>query len=247
MSKWYSQISWQEVPHLSEEAKKDLLSTIPEYQRESRTKGIPVLGSGLIYPMDPAEFTEKDFPIPDHYKRLWALDTGWNWTAVVWGAQNPDDKVIHLYSCYKRAKADPETHAAAIKSRGSWIPGIGDASDINKLDGRQTIAIYRDTHGLDIELPIKAVEAGIYQVWCDLCSGKLKVFASLNQWFEEFRFYARADDGKGTIIKNNDHLMDATRYLVMSKMDRAVAAPIKREAQIRYVNPEVMGNNWMGA
>lgn len=247
MSKWYSQISWSEVPHLSEESKKDLLSTIPQYQRDSRTKGIPVLGAGLIYQISEDEIKEKDIPVPDHWKRVWALDTGWNWTAVVWGATNPDDNITHLYSCYKRGQAEPETHAAAIKAKGAWIPGVGDAADISKLDGRQIISIYRDTHGLDIILPLKAVEAGIYNVWCALSSGKLKIFSSLSQWFDEFRFYARADDGKGTVVKQNDHLMDCTRYLMMTGLDIAKAVPAPKEEGPRYVTVDSVGNNWMNS
>ena len=40
---------WDEVPHLSDQEKADLVNRIPAYQREARTKGIPCLGSGAIY------------------------------------------------------------------------------------------------------------------------------------------------------------------------------------------------------
>ena len=35
-------------------------------------------------------------------------------------------------------------------------------------------------------------------------------------WLREFRKYHRDDKGSGKIVKRNDHLMDATRYLVVS-------------------------------
>ena len=66
--------------------------------------------------------------------------------------------------------------------------------------------------GLNLELPDKAVETGIEAVWARLVDGRLKVFASCEAWFEEYRFYRR--DDKGRIVKSNDHLMDSTRYLV---------------------------------
>jgi hypothetical protein len=48
-------------------------------------------------------------------------------------------------------------------------------------------------------------------------TGRLKVAAHLNDWFEEFRLYHRKD---GRIVKERDDLMDATRYLIMS-LDKA--------------------------
>ena len=40
--------------------------------------------------------------------------------------------------------------------------------------------------------------------------------ASLTNWFREFRKYHRDDQGSGKIVKRDNHLMDATRYLIIS-------------------------------
>lgn len=48
---------------------KELWDSIPPYQRKARTKGIPVLGAGLIYPVDEEDIKVRDFPIPDHWLR----------------------------------------------------------------------------------------------------------------------------------------------------------------------------------
>jgi hypothetical protein len=40
--------------------------------------------------------------------------------------------------------------------------------------------------------------------------------ASLSNWFREFRRYHRDDKGSGKLGKRDDHLMDATRYLIVS-------------------------------
>jgi hypothetical protein len=251
VSKWYTQISWDEVPHLSEKDKADQLARTLPYQREARSRGIPSVGSGLIYPIEESAIVVQDFPIEDYYRRAWALDIGWNCTACVWGAQNPDTGVTYLYACYKRGQAEPETHAKAIKGFGSWIPGVGDAADTNKLDGRQMITIYRDEHGLDLVLPNKAVHAGIYKVWIALNDGKLKIFRSLLPVLEEMRFYARNE--KGEIVKKDDHLMDAMRYLVMSGMDRAIPAPAKTEPTEdldhlrRFVTADSVSGGWMAS
>jgi|SRR5438309_3296974 len=109
----------------------------------------------------------------------------------------------------------PSLHAEAIKSRGEWIPGVIDpaAQGRSQADGEQLIALYR-RFGLKLQPAVNAVEAGIYATWQMMSSGKLKVFASLGNWLQEFRLYARDKDGK--VIKANDHLMDATRYLIVS-------------------------------
>ena len=66
--------------------------------------------------------------------------------------------------------------------------------------------------GLELVMAPNGRESGIYAVWERLSEGKLKIFSSLRAWFQEFRFYRR--DEKGAIVKKDDHLMDATRYLV---------------------------------
>jgi hypothetical protein len=51
-------------------------------------------------------------------------------------------------------------------------------------------------------------------------TGRLKVFAHLSEWFEEFRLYHRKD---GLIVKERDDLLSATRIALM--MLRAAASP----------------------
>jgi len=46
--------------------------------------------------------------------------------------------------------------------------------------------------------------------------GQLKVMSHLTNWLREFRRYHRDDKGTRKIVKRDDHLMDATRYLVVS-------------------------------
>jgi phage terminase large subunit-like protein len=46
--------TWDDVPHLTQQAKDDLWRAIPPFQRDARSKGLPQLGAGLIYPMPEA-------------------------------------------------------------------------------------------------------------------------------------------------------------------------------------------------
>ena len=98
--------------------------------------------------------------------------------------------------------------------------------------------------GLHLCPVVNAVEAGITETWNLLVSGRLKVMASLHNWFREFRKYHRDDKGSGKIVKRDDHLMDATRYLIVSGRSRMTTAPRRRpywEALPIYRGP----NAWM--
>lgn len=213
--------SWDDAPHLTEQQKKELWDSIPPHQRDARSKGVPQLGSGAIYPIQEDLITVDDFEIPPHWPRAYALDVGWNCTAAIWGAFDRQSDTVYLYSCHKQGKAEPETHAAAVKARGAWIPGVIDpaACGANQRDGTRLIDEYR---AMDLILyqADNSVEAGIFAVFKRMVSGRLKIFRSLSQWFDEFRIYRRDENGK--IVKSNDHLMDDTRYLIMSGMSIAI-------------------------
>jgi phage terminase large subunit-like protein len=210
--------TWDDAPHLSESAKDELWESIPPYQRDARSKGIPQLGSGAIYPISESEVAEDDFEFPKYFRRVWALDHGWDNFACLWGAIDPESQVLHLYSAIKMALAEPAMQAHMVRSRGDWIPGVGDAAALNVADGEKIIDSYRKA-GLNIVLPDKSVEAGIWDVWELLTARKLKVFKSLSGWFDEFRLYRR--DDKGRVVKQMDHYMDCTRYMVRSGLKRA--------------------------
>jgi hypothetical protein len=108
--------------------------------------------------------------------------------------------------------------------RGVWIPGVIDpaARGRSQVDGTRLIEQYSEL-GLLLAPAENAVEAGLYAVWERLSDGRLFVFSSLQNWLSEFRIYRR--DEKGKIVKQNDHLMDATRYLVMSGAQVACREP----------------------
>lgn len=212
---------WDDVPHLSEGEKAEMLALMPPHQRDARSKGIPQLGAGAIYPIAEEDIAVDDFQIPSYWPRAYGLDVGWNNTAVPWGAWDPEADILYIYSCYKRGQAEPSVHTDAINTRGKWIPGVCDpAADASgQKDGEKLFQIYRDEHKLQLTKADNAVEAGIYKVFLLMSTGRLKVFKSCRPWFEEFRLYRR--DKKGKVVKENDHLMDGTRYLAMS--GRAVA------------------------
>lgn len=242
-SKSVTMAGWDDVPHLSEESKAELLKSIPPFQRDARSKGIPQLGAGAIFPVPESEILVDDFAIPDHWPRVFGQDVGWNRTAALWGAIDRESDIVYLYSEHYRGQAEPAIHAEAIKSRGSWVPGVIDPASRGRtqVDGLQLLQMYKDL-GLDLDIAQNGVESGLYEVWQRLSTGRLKVFKSLSSWKQEFRLYRR--DEKGRIVKENDHLMDTTRYLIVSGLARAKTKPAEKKATHSHYSG---GNNgWMG-
>jgi len=236
--------TWDDVPHLTEETKRKLLASIPPYQRDARAKGVPQLGSGAIFPVSEDDYLVDDFEIPDHWPRSYGLDVGWNKTAAVWGALDPETGITYLYSEHYKGEAEPIIHGTSIKERGSWIPGVIDpaARGRSQVDGRKLLDMYiNDPVGLDLTPAQNAVESGIYEVWMGLSCGKIKVFKSLSNWRAEARLYRR--DEKGKVVKKMDHLMDSTRYLIVSgKEVRRVKPSDNKEEFNKYGG----SGGWMG-
>jgi hypothetical protein len=201
---------------------------------QARKSGIPGQGVGAIYPIPEQVIKISPFDIPRHWPRSYGMDPGWNCTAVIWLAWNIDapfrDKEGNIqfpavaYDEYYRGQADPAVHAAAINRRGAWIEGVIDpaAQKARGLDGELLIDVYRGL-GLKVNKADNSVVTGLIKTWDMLSTQQLRVFDTLTFWFKEMRLYRR--DEKGEVIKKNDHLMDATRYNVMSGYAVAKAPP----------------------
>jgi len=193
--------------------------------RDARTKGIPVLGAGVIYPVPEGTIVVDDFELPEFWPRAYGLDVGWNRTAAVWGAWDRSSDTVYVYSEYYVGQAAPSVHASAIKARGSWIAGAIDPASAGsgQIDGRKLREEYTK-EGLNLYDADNAVEAGLHACYQRMVSGRLKIFRTCRSWISEYRIYRR--DERGKIVKENDHLMDATRYLIMSGMRYARTAPM---------------------
>jgi len=224
-SRFLVQATWDDVPHLDADTKRKLEASMSPHTRDARTKGVPALGSGAIYPVPESDFVVDPMPIPDWWERAYGLDVGWQRTAAIWGARDPATDVIYLYTEHYRGQAEPAVHAAAIRARGAWIPGIIDtaARGRSQIDGEVLMQKYVD-QGLRLNNAVKAVEAGLFTVLERLTTGRLKIFSTCRNTLAELRIYRR--DEKGAVVKKNDHLMDAKRYLVMGFTDVAKTRPV---------------------
>lgn len=214
-SKYLVTAGWDCAPHLDEKTKIELLAATPPFLRDARSKGIPSLGAGAIYPIPEDEISVPYFPIPRWWPRCYGLDVGWNRTAALWCAWDPSTGIAYLFAEHYRGIAEPAVHAEAIKARGEWIHGVCDpaARGSSQRDGEKLIDLYRQL-GLKLTFADNAVDAGIYDTWAALSVGKLKVMSHLLNFFNEYRLYRRDENGR--IVKKHDHLMDVMRYIVRS-------------------------------
>ena len=233
--------TWDDVPHLSEETKKTLLASIPPYQRDARSKGIPQLGSGAIYPVPESEILVDPFQIPDEWQRSFAMDVGWNKTAALWQAYDREHDTIYIFAEHYKGQAEPSIHAESIRAKGDWIRGVIDPASRgrNQKDGESLLYLYQQL-GLDLTPANNAVETGLYEVWQRLSTGRLKVFKTCQNFVEEYRLYRR--DEKGHVVKTKDHLMDCLRYLVMSGLSVARTKPVKKKPEYSFSS----GEGWLG-
>jgi len=224
------QAGWDDAPWLTEEAKKQMEADTPPHLIEARRLGRPGMGSGNVFPISIEAILCPPVKLPHYWRRLYALDVGWNVTACLWGALDPDTDILYITDEYYGKKQPPAVNAAAIKARGEWIPGVIDPASQGRsqIDGRQLYASYCQ-QGLKLSLANNAVETGINDLWHRMTTGRLKVFNTLPQFAREFILYRR--DLSGRIIKENDHIMDCLRYL-QNNINRArskaelAAAPV---------------------
>ncbi len=223
-TKYLVNIGWDDVPHLAESEKERMLSGTMPHLRDARSKGIPALGSGAIYPVEESEIICEPFEIPSHWPICYGMDVGWKKTGVLWSAWDRTSDVIYVWSEHYRGQAEPSIHADAIRARAEWIPGVIDpaARGRSQIDGNILLENYIDL-GLNLTKANNAVEAGLQKVWQRLSTGRLKIFRVLQNTLAEYRLYRR--DERGKIVKENDHLMDCLRYLVMSGLDVACTQP----------------------
>lgn len=215
-------VGWKDVPHLTLEMRSEMIKKIPPHLIACKTEGEVYLGIGAIYPISASEIMCEplDYKTLKTMPKAFGFDPGWNKTAAVWGAYEKSSDTIYLYSEYYQGETLVAAHAKGIKARGSWIPGIADPATEyggKGKDGIGFLPLYEE-EGINLMMANnKDKEGRIFQVFERLSTGRLKVCSTLKNWFHEYGMYRRDDNGK--IVKKNDHLMDATTYLVVHMLD----------------------------
>lgn len=248
---WYKNVTWDDAPHMTPEVRKRVGASYQEHERDTRTKGVPLMGSGAVYPVYQEDIQIDPFEIPDHFYQIVGIDFGIDHPgAGVWLAIDRDADTVYVTDCYKKPGETPVYHAAELKKRGAWIPVSWPHDGMQRDKGsdraRPLWRAFRE-HGASM-LPFSAcyddkiqgaqpVEPGVIDILERFRTGRLKIFSNLSPLFEEMRMYYRKD---GQIVKANDHLLDAMRIgVMMLRKARHKPAPITHRR--RYTAPVVGG------
>lgn len=215
-----------DAKHISPEKRQQIIDSYAPHEREARTKGIPMLGSGRIFPYTEESVSCPTFQldqIPPHWFKLWAIDFGIGHKfGAVLGLIDNDADCIYVHHAFKIADQLPIMHAKQIMFVAGAVPVAWphDGNTREKSTGDNLAKVYKN-EGL-LMLPTHATwkeggistEKGILEMQQRFATGRLKISAHLLQMWEEYRLYHRKD---GEIVKLHDDLMSALRILVMAK------------------------------
>ena len=224
------QAGWDDAPHMTTEVRNQILQALPPHERKMREKGIPQLGSGLVFPIVEEEILCDPIDIPNHWPRLCGIDFGWDHpTACVWIAWDRDVDTVYVYDSYSMRQETVPVHASAINARGKWIPVIWpqDGRQADKGSGKNLTEQYKKEgvnmchdwftnppqQGMKDGTGGNSVEAGIMEMLTRMQTKRLKIFKNQSKLLEELRMYHRKD---GKIVPINDDLISAMRYCIMS-------------------------------
>lgn len=236
-----------DAEHYTDEDRARIIASYPPHEREARTKGIPSLGSGRIFPIPEEDIVISPIPIPDHWAQIGGVDFGWDHPfAATRNAWDRDNDVWYVIADYRQREATPVIHGAALREWGGWLPYAWphDGLQHDKGSGDQLAELYRKQSL--IMLPEKAtfedgtngVEAGIADMLTRMQTGRFKVFSTCTGWIEEFRLYHRKD---GKIVKERDDVISSSRYALMMKRF-ATREPVKKPSG-RHIGS---AGSWMG-
>jgi phage terminase large subunit-like protein len=221
----------EDADHYTPEDRARIIASYPPHEREARTKGVPSMGSGRIFPIEESQIVVDPFVIPAIWPQINGIDFGWDHPfAAARCAWDRDNDVFYVIGEYRQREASPIIHSAAVKPWGDWIPVAWphDGLQHDKGSGEQLAAQYR-AQGLALT-PERAtfddgtngVEAGVSDMLQRMQTGRWKVFSTCQSWLEEFRLYHRDD---GQIVKERDDLLSASRYALMMKRFASVKKP----------------------
>jgi phage terminase large subunit-like protein len=233
-----------DAEHIPVEERARIIASFPAHEREARAKGIPTLGSGLIFPIVEETIIVAPFKVPDYWPQIGGLDFGYDHpTAGAKLAWDKDNDTIYVVAEYRVSEATPLIHAGALKPWGKWIPWSWPHDGNNDTAAGEALSRQYKAHGLKV-LPSHAthesggnsVEAGVMEMLERMQTGRWKVFSTCQMWLEERRLYHRKN---GLIVKERDDLISASRYAYMMRRFAIVKPAPEEEAQgWRPLDPE---------
>ena len=221
----------EDAEHYTPAQRAAIILQYPEHERKARAHGIPMMGSGMVFPVAEDAIKVEAFRLPTFWPRIAGIDFGWDHPfAACWLAYDPDADCVYVTDVFRMREATPGAHSIVLRSKGAWIPTAWphDGLQHDKGSGEELAGLYRKAgvnmlkqnashppQGQEKEGEGgNSVEAGLLEMLERMQSGRFKVFAHLTDFWEEFRLYHRKD---GKLVKMNDDILSACRYALMMR------------------------------
>lgn len=221
MTRHVTTMTIYDVDHYTPEQREQIIASYPAHEREARAKGIPTLGSGLIFPIEEEKIIVEPFRVPEYWKQIGGIDFGWDHpTGAAKLVYDADNDIVYVAADYREKELTPILHAAALKPWGAHLPWAWphDGLQHDKGSGEQLAENYR-SNGMKMldrhatwEDGSNGVEAGVQAMLERMQTGRWKVFSTCQAWLAERRLYHRKD---GKIVKVMDDVISASRYAYM--------------------------------
>jgi hypothetical protein len=122
MSRHVTFMTIDDAAHYSAQERAAIVAAYPEHEREARARGIPVLGSGRIFPVAEALIACEPFRLPRYWPRLGALDFGWDHpSAAVELAWDTEADVVYVSNANPCAwRPRPTLPSKGCKPSTAW-------------------------------------------------------------------------------------------------------------------------------
>lgn len=226
--------------HLSDYDIENIKSGVAPHKLKMRLYGEPTQGEGLVWDLDYNKIIIPPRDIPDHWKRVCALDLGnAHRSAAIFSAYDQVNDCVYVYGEYGGSELTPATIASVIRKRDENIPVIlprdawfdrGTGSNFYELYRDEKINVqseeFYNKYNVATGAKDFSVEYGIEEMRIMMLEGRLKIFNTCEELIKEMNNYHRKvneSTGVSKIVKVDDDYCDAFRYSVMSVKHRGVA------------------------
>jgi phage terminase large subunit-like protein len=235
----YVQFGIDDIPadgHIPPERRAAIIASYPEHERDARSRGKPMLGSGKIYRTPEAQIIEDFDPLlfPTYWRWGYGMDFGIDhpWAAVLL-VHDVDQDVIHVVAESRMSGQTPGAHVASMRQIEMRIFGRHmdfpvawphDGGVRDRQSGEAFIKTYKQfglrtmaehaTHAQLKGVAATSLEGGIQEIDVREQHGKFKVSRSCVCYLEERRTYHRKD---GEPVRIKDDTLSAGRYGVMMR------------------------------
>lgn len=230
-------VSMDDIPGKTEEEILKDLAGVPEWQKDMRRHGLPVLGDGAIFPFKDSAISVVEINPLAHWQGIGGIDWGESVdpSVVIIAANDPEKGINYLVdeiyfdkdefdrsaqnvanwimsSPYRnlpfQVPHDHPAHAAILRMAGvNVLPAFQNPPDV----------INRIVNIDNTNQSVRAVEPGLTIFRLMMQEGTLKVAQKCFNWWKEKQgyYYRRKSSGKVEPDGEN-HAIDASRYAILS-------------------------------